>query len=201
MKSRKTTAIIKERPIIFSGESVRAAREDRKTDTRRVMVPQPIRTHDGWAWSKDGKWTVPDLVPHVGAHWRVDVKPHESGAAGILDMCPFGNVGDRLWVKETAIVRAAGKAALYRADVSSDVEAAGLSGPRRLSRLTIEITGIRVEQLGDMSPADVTAEGCMFSSDLDHFKAMWNDLNAKRGFPWDPQLWVWALSFKRIKPK
>jgi hypothetical protein len=72
--------------------------------------------------------------------------------------------------------------------------------PRRYSRITLELTGVRVERLQEITGKDVAAEGFPFSSDIDQFKLTWNSLNAKRGYSWESNCWVWVLDFKRITP-
>jgi hypothetical protein len=79
---------MKERPILFSGPMVRAIREGRKTQTRRIIKPQPPR---GWKFNSFDTlwyWWTPDGTCDLNG-------PHEGRK------CPYGNPGDRLWVKET----------------------------------------------------------------------------------------------------
>jgi len=163
----------KERPIIFSAESVRAILDGVKTQTRRVMKPQPTfepyESDPGfWCW-KDCQW----LAGGIGIP-----------SSAIEDYSPFGVPGDRLWVRERFSTEADGnwKSPLFM--------------PRKFSRLTLEITEVRCERLINIKAQDVLAEG--YTTKLDLINA-WNALNAKRGFPWEANPWVWVLMFKKLE--
>jgi hypothetical protein len=76
--------------------------------------------------------------------------------------------------------------------------------PRWASRLTLEVTGVRVERLQEISEADAIAEGIpAFKPSPSkiprlHYASLWDSLNAKRGFGWDKNPWVWVVEFKRV---
>lgn len=197
---------MKERPMIFSGESVRAMYADRKTQTRRVvkLPPAPMRV-GVWEPTTIGGAGVVDSqgnpAPDAGAVWH--------RRTGKCLGCPYGWVGDRLWVKETFVYDGAKrKAFLYRA--TSDREALSwqspLYMPRRAARLILAITNVRVERLQDISPEDCRAEGIEPDMHLanwaarlrSHFQAVWDALNKDRGFPWESNPFVWVLSFRRL---
>ena len=206
-----------EHPIIFSTEMVRAILSGRKTHTRRVMKPQP--TFDGVDWIRFGD--------DIRQNWCLD--------------CPFGKIGDRLWVRETwgAVSQTEESAPLeeckieYRADLPSGStdypgewpadEARGsdiapkwrpsIHMPRWASRITLEIVKVRVERVQEISLEDSKAEGMpAYSMAMGvlsdnppdprwKFIGLWNSINAKRGFGWDSNPWVWVIEFKRGKPE
>jgi hypothetical protein len=78
--------------------------------------------------------------------------------------------------------------------------------PRWASRIILEITGVRVERVQNISVIDCISEGIKidvpdYSEDaIYRFKQLWDSINAKRGFSWDVNPYVWCISFKRIKP-
>lgn len=191
------TQRLTERPILFSGEMIRAILDERKNQTRRVVKPQPSRDVLNGA---PGFWKEPSYYTHV---WK----------------CPYGRPGSVLWVRETWLPRAEGKAFLYRADFDP-VNAAGTGAMyggwkpsihmlRRASRITLEITGVRVQRLQDIKADDAIAEGWprgqelypninTASKALDWYRKLWDSINAKRGFGWHVNPFVWAITFKRV---
>jgi hypothetical protein len=209
---------MKERPILFSGPMVRAFLEDHKTQTRRVVkeyIPPNIEQSFPFNRVKNGILTfhaTEDDFPMWGKHL----------------VCPYGEIGDRLWVRETHIRR--GDRAIYRAD-HDPIEAAGLGGMyggwkpsifmfRKHSRITLEITNVRVQRLQEITEEDAQAEGALFHDgggighsgwrhDINHgfvyanartsFAKLWDSLNAKRGFGWNENPWLWALTLRRVK--
>jgi hypothetical protein len=195
----------KARPILFSGPMVEAILAGRKRQTRRVMKPQPANV-----------WTEARMdrgVACFGAPWVKGIH---------VVRCPYGQPGDRLWVRETwrpvpaTAYRASegvaqtinptdpDEAAVYRAgwDRSGDhYWRPSIHMPRWASRLTLEITDVRVEPLQDISRADALAEG-IHPSDQPHvperamFQALWDSINAGRGFAWADNPWVWVVGFR-----
>lgn len=145
----------KERPILFSGPMVRAILEGRKTQTRRVLKG------DALAWIDDAGF-LPGFVGHHDNH-----------------LCPYGQPGDRLWVRETWFNDAIfGKPEpVYRADGSFDEQferhrlgqvgpfkwIPSIHMPRWASRINLGVTGIRVERLQDITEEDAKAEGAFFT--------------------------------------
>lgn len=202
----------RERPVIFSGESVRAILDGRKTQTRRVVRPQPEGELDaphGFAFAARGL-TLPCLT-------QLDAWGNE---IGIRASCRLGGVGQRLWVRETfchvedrILYRAEEADALERPH-SGVVWVNPIFMPRWASRLTLLIADVRVERL-----QEITAEGCLkegisvddarpgFDVDIDgaffggflreRFRAGWDAINGKRGYSWDTNPWVFVISFKR----
>jgi hypothetical protein len=178
----------RERPILFSAPMVRAILEGRKTQTRRV-----IRVTDD----------------------------------GVHHPCPYGGVGDRLWVRETwscprqiggSFVR---EKRMYKADepspwldYSSVVWKPSIHMPRQFSRLSLHLTAVRVERLQAITTQDALAEGIdehghelqtemardhqRNRSAIENYALLWDSLNAKRGYGWDVNPWVWVLAFRRV---
>lgn len=211
---------MKERPILFSGPMVRAILEGRKTQTRRLVrgVEAMADTYDGPAFTETG--------------WR-----WKFGAAHPFTYvaCPYGQAGDRLWVRETwtivprtAYAHSEGvqqtlrpndnhDAAIYKAEWTRSSPGGWRSPrfmPRWASRLTLEVVGVRVERLQDISEDDAIAEGMqalpgVLSRPLgskgphlphtarDAFKGLWDDINGKRA-PWSSNPWVWVVEFRRL---
>lgn len=204
------------RPILFSAPMVRALLEGRKTQTRRLMKPQPPKDYRV-VWHEG-------LGAHAGfSRLNENFQPR----------CPYGVSGDLLWVRESwwnvvaadgASVTAPGTspgrdAAWYVADMPDYPpcphyrKRPGIHMPRWASRLTLEITGVRVERLQNISEEDAIAEGvtkireachvikgfdydevglCHTSAVTPYYK-LWEHLNGRGS--WDANPWVVALSF------
>lgn len=159
-----------ERPILFSGPMVRAILDGRKTQTRRV--------------AKDRD------------------KP-----------CKYGIAGDRLWVRETwqsaaamGVCHASDDYFVYRA-TDPDWETCegwqwrpSIFMPRKASRITLEITDVRAERLQDITNKDARAEGLARGTVYPRmwFEDLWDSINAKRGFGWDVNPFVWVITFKKV---
>lgn len=182
---------MKERPILFTRPMVRALLDGSKTQTRRLVKPQPL----------DG----------VGFGGRNYVRR------------AFGEIGDRLWVKEawyTAPFFNHLKPSLlrddtpihYAADDGADVLRAGpLRSPlfmqRRQSRITLEVTSVRVKRLQGVSEMDAEAEGVDFlrhHPDFDEtltavhlYKVLWESINGEGSWALNP--WVWVIEFRRVE--
>lgn len=194
---------MKSRPILFSGTMVRAILDGRKTQTRRVVKGAPVY-----------------VTPFIG---RDNQPTHEFGLHYTHERvinkhvhCPYGQPGDRLWVRETwGVVCGAGRRTVYRAD--GDPMQAFYPGesipmkwtpsihmPRWASRLTLEVVNVRVERLQAISEADARAEG--FAADSpdapfivtarDAFRHKWLDLYGAES--WNANPWVWVVKFKRV---
>jgi hypothetical protein len=172
----------KERPILFDGPMVRALLAGQKTQTRRVIA-------DNWWCCLD-----PD---------------DEDDRRQALTMCPFGQVGDRLWAREAWGVDRANDSVCYAADQAygPGAMAAGdgpacwrpsIHMPRRHSRITLIMTGVRIERLCSITGDDARAEGfertSMFSA-REMFWLHWDSLNEKRA-PWASNPWVWVVTFR-----
>ena len=177
---------MKDRPIIFSTPMVRAILDGRKTQTRRVVKPQP-KPHQsgGWIWEKVGG--------------IIATKSGKIYKSKMLSRNPYGKPGDRLWVRETWANVLCHKM-FYKAD-GNDLPKGCVWKPsihmfKMYARIWLEITGIRVERLKDLSPKDGIAEG------VEHwsiFPSLWDSINGKK-HPWKSNPWVWIIEFKRLNP-
>lgn len=184
-----------EHPILFSAPMVQAILENRKTQTRRVVMPQPD-PHCMWGY---GTHTAGEFTGRFMLHRRVK-------NVDAYVPCPYGREGDRLWVRETWASQS-GMVARRATDplFPGARWKPSIFMPRWASRLTLEVTHIRVEQLQDITEADANAEG--FPSHLSvqtlaparlDFAILWDKLNAKRGFGWARNPWVWVITFAEI---
>lgn len=202
---------VKERPIIFSGPMVRAILEGRKTQTRRVIKPQPLDSwmlHHNTDWSEYYKRTRFGLKKHL---WIAHPTENEE------IVCSKGVPGDRLWVKETFGIpdapyeKKTKELVVYRADQFPALQEANKyfwrnvrNMPRWASRILLSITNIRVERIQDISAADAKAEGVEAFLNRDAtawragFQIGWDEINAKRGFAWSMNPWCWVLEFKKL---
>jgi hypothetical protein len=201
---------MKERPMMFTGATVQAILDGRKTQTRRIVSPQPIRQHH---LGRLANWPFP------GEYGLVEMTNYATVVRNIE--CPHGIPKDRLWIKETWAETYKTKnttAYVYRADnpqVKIERWKSAMFMPRRASRINLEITDVHVERLQDISDADAKAEGIYLQSshglyNADHtkmwggrtpvegYRALWDSLNSKRGFGWDKNPWVWKITFKRV---
>lgn len=196
---------MKERPILFQAAMVRAILDGRKTQTRRLVKPQPRHVHDG--------------VPYGAAD------PFGMGKGGTPIPCPYGQPGDQLWVREshwwfkdepdhetgyyppTLTV----EDVQFRADGDDGrkVWRPSIHMPRWASRITLEVTGVRVERLQDISEPDAQAEGCDACPFVDWqlkdggpyrngYARLWESINGVGSWASNP--WVWVVDFKRLAP-
>lgn len=262
---------IKERPILFSTEMVKAIlREDSpKTQTRRVMSPQPLavtknagcvivsdageRMSEWWTFDRKTMLEIEArrlarYRVHYGFDYEEELKKYRRWVkkwTGLGDkyergeieenFCPYGKPGDRLWVRETwATIKeydelSPSKITLYdRPPMLAYAEWTGAAReaqwrgrwrpsihmPRWASRLTLEITEVRVERVQEISESDALAEGIdntwKHASWLDDsgiwqphtpitwFAGLWDSINLKRGYGWDSNPWVRCITFKRV---
>jgi hypothetical protein len=228
-----------EKPILFSAPMVRAILAGDKTQTRRLVKPQPLDDfpHQG-SIDFDGFLPFEDL-----AQWSAEAV---GGGAFKTETqeCPYGTVGDHLYVRETFyaygrwetrysakkkrdewhfIDMTAECDRLYQYDTEHITPAVGRGGvtpawhkrpslfmPRAASRILLEIAGVRVERLQDISQADAFAEGAMSwaqeqdtpikdlngGDDRLAFMALWESINGADSWAANP--WVWVVEFRRI---
>lgn len=205
---------MKEYPIIFTIEMVREILSGNKTQTRRVIRPQP---GDLIRWN-------PILLNGYGGWTDEHGKPMP---------CPYGDVGDRLWVRETWRCEELDEngldGVLYAADghfepIPNTQEAADLwikanrQGrkwrpsifmPKWASRISLEVVSVSVQGIQQISEMDAQAEGIhLYSEDIDlvnsyadKYRFLWDDLNARRGFGWIVNPWVWVIEFELMEDK
>lgn len=211
-----------ERPILFSGAMVRALLAGTKTQTRRVVKAQPEAEHDGepyWFVGGYRAWT-----------YRSTSDVLRKGGNALL--CPYGATGGRLWVRETFCDDwMTTDGIYYRADggLPGDMVDAGCTWrpsihmPRAASRITLEVTGVRVERLQDISEADAIAEGIegfelpecggrfwldyrltdaeagcspALKSPVDSYRWLWESINGPGS--WDANPFVWVVEFRKL---
>lgn len=239
---------VKERPILFSAEMVKAILEGRKTQTRRVMKPQPCY-QDGIYDRLECGFYNPAITDREG-----ELYPGAETFGAYTDdgewglPCPYGQVGDKLWVRETHYrfgywaKNGFTKTGKQKWTFKPSKESPGLDGvrycenspsyvhpnrdrnligwfkrpsifmPRWASRITLEITNIRIERVQDITKNNainqVKAEGVDFMppycvgvfgyNAFSTFMMYWDSLNANRGYSWDSNPWVWVIEFKRV---
>ena len=196
---------MKEHPILFNAEMVKAILSGRKNQTRRSLKSQPLdKTSNGTPYDSFQETTLPvtegyDLTAYLD-------NPLYIGK------CPFGQVGDQLWVRET--FKAYGRRELpprvfYRAsdpDVWPHLKwSPSIHMPRELCRINLEITNIRVERVQDITEEDAENEGIDFLRyipDADEtltarelFWCLWDSIYKN----WKDNPWVWVVEFKMIE--
>ncbi|HIC2051412.1 TPA: hypothetical protein ACW0SN_001364 [Enterobacter ludwigii] len=202
--------------MIFNGEMVRAILDGRKTQTRRVMKVQPSDgfhpTHNGYDLDLNAHWYTPGVVDKNGY-----LQPAKKDVFGVADenegyTCPFGAVGDRIWVRETFCPvpdheePAGCSAILYAADGNGPYGkwVPSIHMPRWASRLTLEITCVRVERLRDLSEDDAKSEGITPPSGgvlpgweyRINFRDLWMSIYGSEN--WEANPWVWVIEFKVV---
>ena len=211
------------RPILFSAPMVRALLAGTKTQTRRIVKPQPpvwaqhvnaiqhLNMDHRWVPSHLWQWSELENGKKL-RRWPTD--PEGDGCDGYAIPSPYGRPGDRLWVRES--IHRGDACARYSADGSvvnltdwrwKRDNLPSIHCPRELSRITLEITGVRVERLQAISDADAFAEGIQQSVNdgvsgdgtaRGAYRALWESINGPGS--WDANPWVWVVEFKRVTP-
>jgi hypothetical protein len=207
---------VKERPILFQGAMVRAILDGTKTQTRRVSGLDVINAAPE-RFTYLGVITGPG-EPHYAFH-------DNATGSQTLVRCRSGLHGDRLWVREawayTDCIGLSG-GVLYRADFGEGPRTIkyrpSIHMPRHASRITLEVTGVRVERLQDISEDDAQAEGadCLIWSGIEGgaadlidwplkevghpyrngYAVLWESINGEGSWAANP--WVWAVEFRRL---
>ena len=211
---------MKERPILFSGPMVRAILSGAKTQTRRVVKPAP-----------DADQVLSMRTGSTGFRFAFDIADFCRTTDGrrLRWEIPYGQPGDRLWVREAFMpcplenpTTGPSRWNIAYASDAEQVERQAPAGynpmlynyerwtpsihmPRWASRITLEITGVRVERLQAISEADARAEGAIGAVDnsignnwcaRQAFSALWESINGPGS--WDANPWVWVVSFRMI---
>jgi hypothetical protein len=197
---------MKERPILMQGAMVRALLDGTKTQTRRLCKPM-----NTWVQQDCREVRMVDGQP---LHFLI-------GAESPIEKLrsPYGQPGDRLWVRET--YGDAGCRLTYRADLDDGAHCKvekwtpSIHMFRADSRVLLEIVSVSVERLLDISEADAKAEGCHqvgvetgqvdansypieFGSYVLGYRELWESINGAGS--WDANPWVWVVEFKRVTP-
>lgn len=227
---------MRERPIIFSGPLVRALLAGTKTQTRRIapITDLSIRPHDNEIVSWSVRFSKP-IKGVLSSHSGGRLTEEQARRIIASKFCPYGQPGDRLWVREahaivprTAYARSEGVEQVLRPDDDHDACVfregwersrpgrwrPSIHMPRWAGRILLEITGVRVERLQDISEADAEAEGIApqphhagrwlsehrpaisFPSPVAAFSDLWESINGPGS--WDANPWVWAVEFRRV---
>lgn len=178
------------KPILFNTAMTKALLDNRKTQTRRPVKPQPPEDMPFFGWltsSTDGK--------HIGdACWDDPYLP--SGTRHYVK--PPCAIGDVLWVRETWKQDDMEPwNFLYKAD---DANIKGwrpsLHMPRAAARLFLLVTAAKIERIQSITEADAIAEG--FNSRAEFIKA-WDAIYAKRGYPFEDNPWDWAYTIEKTE--
>lgn len=208
---------MKERPILFSAPMVRAILEGKKTQTRRIIKPQPPNeAHPFFIMCSSHKKDE--------GKWRFTAnKDHLSGTVLGPIECPYGKPGNLLWVREAWAVQHE-----YDAFAPSEIGSSArwhyaateylgdlrkrpsILLPRRGSRITLEITDVRVDRLQQISEDDAIAEGVTPTMPIygdcggfehqggrDAFWRLWESIHGTDS--WNANPWVWVMKFRRTE--
>ena len=215
---------MKERPIIYSTPMVKAILEGRKTQTRRVVKPQPNATHDGEPYWFSGGYRA----------WEYRSTTDVLRKGGNVLPCPYGKPGDRLWVRESGWERPERTAKMMRegadtwprfayvADSWSEDDHAdfkrwgfkrrpSIHMPRWACRLVLPLVSVRVERVQSITETDARAEGLRrtengwtdgatgddVTSARAAFQELWASIYGQEA--WDSNPWVWVAEWKEIE--
>ncbi len=195
---------MKEKPMLFSGEMVRAILEGRKTQTRRIVKPQPEfsgASSDSFEWHGGKKLLAVGYgAAYIHSNWTGVEK-------AMIAICQHP-VGSIIWVKETFHPMPHLNAKAYFRATDPLVGVKKWTSPlfmrRQQSRIDLKVTGVIVERLQDISEADAKAEGCLYPASGPAscyrlaYRELWESINGKGSWALNP--WVWVYEFQRIKP-
>lgn len=215
---------MKTHPILFSTEMVQAIIQGNKTQTRRVQGLENVNDNPDRYRVLEAKnnWSETKLK----ALFEVKGSENRPLPQRLSAYCPYGKVGDVLWVRETFCFTGSREYLnsetrmpfMYKADIK-DVETAkevmqdhgwkfrpSIHMPKAACRLFLEITSIRVERLQDITEEDASEEGveCYYDKNgeyvvcsyKDSFEILWSSINGSES--WNANPWVWVVEFKRV---
>lgn len=211
--------MMKERPILFSAPMVRALLAGTKTQTRRVVKGLPATAGPFQRFQKFSN----DNTIHAG--FDSNVRDGAGEMCFHFIRCPYGQPGDRLWVRESgywALDQKDADLTVYRATADmqgQDVKwMSPLFMPRWASRILLEVTAVRVERLQEISEVDAKAEGIRLVAPAEQvagehrdlwehgkavtchpvraYKHLWTSINGPGS--WDANPWVWVVEFRRV---
>lgn len=220
---------MKEIPMLFSTSMVQALLDKRKIQTRRLVSPQPSTFVTALRWGK-----------HI-SHCPDSCSEEDHVKTFFNDKCPYGQPGDLIYVRETWGVGSRPDPFVgsvdgfeFKADEAfiDEVESLpiypcdgfdfgnydkkgwrpSIHMPKIAARIWLQVTGIRVERLQDISQEDAQAEGMTTAPHrcpgwknrlrdfkdcfICPFRLLWNQINGANGHQWDKNEWVWVVSFK-----
>jgi hypothetical protein len=223
---RKPAKQVKQRPILFSAPMIRALLNGSKTQTRRIVKLPHLNPLGLWeATTIGGKG-----IKTASGMESIEQTALWHTRTGDILGCPYGYAGDQLWVRETFCPDWCDKP-IYKADGGSAIDAGyskeprwkpSIHMPRWASRITLEITGVRVERLNDCSEADAISEGIErvggvasvspwrnyrigeegemslhCSAPTRSYMSLWESINGASSWAANP--WVWVVEFKVVK--
>lgn len=197
-----------EHPLIFSTKMVKAIIANQKTQTRRVIKPQPLKYFPKGANDiyKEPEW------------WSFIYPTNYDSDTHLFRKCPYGQIGGKLYVRESFAYYPDDNHVIYKAEEGEDLKKMGvnLQGcwkpsihmPKKFARIWLEIINIRVEKVQDITAAECCLEGIDILEGKNHYEAaddaykkfqiLWDSINKNRGFGWDNNPYVWMIEFKRI---
>jgi hypothetical protein len=199
---------------------IRALLAGEKTQTRRIVKPQPPRDHSPLVIDR----FCPTVIDRYGDEQPGDEVFGVTTENGEWCLrCPYGQPGDTLWVRETIFVQPdlwevghGPQPGHYAADIDDPRQVEdyickpSIHMPRWASRLTLRITDVRVQRLQEISEADARAEGAPLelrlldsvrlgatASHTGGFERLWESIHGPGSWAANP--WVWALTFDVIR--
>lgn len=219
--------VIWDRPILFAGAMVRAIRAGTKTQTRRIMNPQPESVEYWRHGKKSDRINGIPSMHYEGRNWlccgpfKCPFLPWQMCHSGERGAVKNSNTEDtterraRLWVRETwrpmdgITLRDEDRSEVeYRATDDRPKEPTdchwkpSIHMPRWASRITLEITHVRVERLQEISEHDATCEGIEIPQDHDYiaaYRRLWESINGPKS--WDLNPWVWVIEFTDVSAR